>query len=399
MSGPIYLDYAATTPVDPKVAEAMTACLTMDGTFANPASRSHFYGWQAEEKVEMARRQVANLLHCDPREVVWTSGATESNNLALKGIFAAAASIETSSINTSPVNRVVRYSGHLITSVVEHKAVIDPAKWLESHGVEVTWLVPSAEGIVTAQQVSDALRDNTRLVSLMQVNNEVGSINPIAEIGQLCRENNVLLHVDAAQAAGKIEVNVEALQADLLSLSAHKFYGPKGVGALYVRRQIQKQLEPIIHGGGHERGMRSGTLPTHQLVGMGAAAELALAGLDDETQRIAGLRDRLWQGIADLPNVKRNGPVERVTPNHLNVCFAGVDGETLLLSLRELAVSSGSACTSASMEPSYVLRAMGLSDSDAHGSVRFSLGRYTSAEDVERAIEHIRKTVSQLQAA
>lgn len=399
MSGPIYLDYAATTPVDPKVAEAMTACLTMDGTFANPASRSHFYGWQAEEKVEMARRQVANLLHCDPREVVWTSGATESNNLALKGIFAAAASIETSSINTSPVNRVVRYSGHLITSVVEHKAVIDPAKWLESRGVEVTWLVPSAEGIVTAQQVSDALRDNTRLVSLMQVNNEVGSINPIAEIGQLCRENNVLLHVDAAQAAGKIEVNVEALQADLLSLSAHKFYGPKGVGALYVRRQIQKQLEPIIHGGGHERGMRSGTLPTHQLVGMGAAAELALAGLDDETQRIAGLRDRLWQGIADLPNVKRNGPVERVTPNHLNVCFAGVDGETLLLSLRELAVSSGSACTSASMEPSYVLRAMGLSDSDAHGSVRFSLGRYTSAEDVERAIEHIRKTVSQLQAA
>ena len=390
MAGPIYLDYAATTPVDPKVAKAMMGCLTMDGVFANPASRSHFFGWQAEEQVELARRKVAELLHCDPREVVWTSGATESNNLALKGVFENLAEQDVGA---------VRYSGHLITSSIEHKAVVDPAKWLAARGVEVTWLEPNKDGVVSQQQVKNALREDTKLVSLMHVNNEVGSLNPIEAIGQLCRERNVLLHVDAAQAAGKIDINVEALQADLLSLSAHKFYGPKGVGALYVRRRVQAQLQPLIHGGGHERGMRSGTLPTHQLVGMGVAAELALAGLDGEIQAIASLRDQLWNGIADLPRVKRNGSLEEVSPIHLNVCFAGVDGETLLLSLRELAVSSGSACTSASMEPSYVLKAMGLSDADAHSSIRLSLGRYTSAADVERAIAHIRKTVGQLQAA
>lgn len=390
MAGPIYLDYAATTPVDPVVAEAMSACLTMDGVFANPASRSHFFGWQAEEQVELARRKVAELLHCDPREVVWTSGATESNNLAIKGVFEGAATIAGGNVS---------YSGHLITSVIEHKAVVDPAKWLQARGVDVTWLTPNSEGVISAEQVKGALREDTRLVSLMQVNNEVGSVNPIAEIGRLCREADVLLHVDAAQAAGKVDIDVSSLSVDMMSLSAHKFYGPKGVGALYVRRSVQSQLEPVIHGGGHERGMRSGTLPTHQLVGMGAAAQLALAGLDGEIRCVAQLRDQLWNGIADLPGVKRNGSVEALSPIHLNVCFAGVDGETLMLSLRELAVSSGSACTSASMEPSYVLKAMGLSDSDAHSSIRLSLGRYTQQEDVTRAIAHIRQTVSGLQAS
>ena len=382
MQLPVYLDYAATTPVDLRVAEAMARCLTSDGIFANPASRSHIYGWQAEEQVEAARRDVADMLSCDAREIVWTSGATESNNLALKGIFESAA-----------------YAGHVITSVVEHKAVIDPVKWLEAQGVAVTWLEPDSEGLLSVEQVRQALREDTRLVSLMQVNNELGTVNPIAEIGQLCRDNKVLLHVDAAQAVGKLRVNVAQLQADLISLSAHKFYGPKGVGALYVKRSVQHQLSPQIHGGGHERGMRSGTLATHQLVGMGTAARLVGELLDSEMVDIAALRDRLWQGIADLPGVKRNGCAAQSSPGHLNVCFCGVDGETLLLSLRELAVSSGSACTSASMEPSYVLKAMGLSDADAHSSIRFSLGRFTSEADVEKAILHIRTIYTQLQKA
>jgi len=390
MVGPIYLDYAATTPVDTRVAEAMAGCLTMDGVFANPASRSHFFGWQAEEQVELARRKVAELLHCDPREVVWTSGATESNNLAIKGVFESAAVIG---------EGCIRYSGHLITSTIEHKAVLDPVEWLQARGVEVTWLTPNADGVIAVGQVEAALREDTRLVSLMQVNNEVGSINPIAEIGRLCGERGVLVHVDAAQAAGKVDINVSTLAADMMSLSAHKFYGPKGVGALYVKRTVQSRLEPVIHGGGHERGMRSGTLPTHQIVGMGVAAELALEGLDGEVRQVQQLRDQLWCGIADLPGVRRNSVVEAVSPIHLNVCFSGVDGETLMLSLRELAISSGSACTSASMEPSYVLKAMGLSDSDAHSSIRFSLGRFTQKEDVERAIVHIRKIVSGLQTA
>ncbi|MCW8196369.1 aminotransferase class V-fold PLP-dependent enzyme [Proteobacteria bacterium 005FR1] len=381
-SKPIYLDYAATTPMDSRVADAMTACLTLEGTFANPASRSHVYGWQAEEKVELARRQVADLLGCDPREVVWTSGATESNNLALKGVFEAAG-----------------FGGHLITSVIEHKAVIDPARWLESRGVAVSWLKPDAGGVISAAQVKEALRPETRLVSLMMVNNETGVINPIAEISEACRGAGVLLHVDAAQAAGKLDLNVDSLGVDLLSLSAHKFYGPKGIGALYVRRAIQREIAPQIHGGGHERGLRSGTLPTHQIVGMGEAARLALENRAEESERIAGLRDSLWAGIADLPGVKRNGSAEQVSPAHLNVCFSGLEGEMLLLSLREIAVSTGSACTSASMEPSYVLKAMGVKDEDALSSLRISLGRFTTASDVERAVESIRRTVAQLQAA
>jgi len=382
MIKPIYLDYAATSPLVPRVATAMSECLTMETVFANPASRSHIYGWQAEEKVEAARSDVAELLHCDPREVVWTSGATESNNLALKGVF-----------------EKLDFTGHLITSVIEHKAVIDPAKWLESKGVEVTWLQPDLDGVITCEQVANALRDDTRLVSLMLVNNEVGTINPIADIGELCQQRGVIFHVDAAQAAGKLSVDVDALHVDLMSLSAHKFYGPKGIGALYVRREKQLQLAPQIHGGGHERGLRSGTLATHQIVGMGTAASIAAKEWETEAASIAALRDKLWAGIADIPGVSRNGDPQAVSPGHLNVCFSGVDGESLLLSLRELAVSTGSACTSASMEPSYVLRAMGLNDDDAHSSIRMSLGRFTTSADVERTIEHIRQTVAQIQAA
>lgn len=379
MKGPVYLDYAATTPVDPRVAEAMAACLTLEGTFANPASRSHIYGWQAEEKVELARRQLADLLNADPREIVWTSGATESNNLALKGVFEA-----------------LDFRGHLITSVTEHKAVLDPAKWLAARGVEVTWLTPDASGVISLAQVQQALRPDTRLVSLMHVNNETGAVNPLAAIGELCRARDVLLHVDAAQSVGKLAVDVGALQADLLSLSGHKFYGPKGVGALYVRRAVASRVRAQMLGGGHERGLRSGTLPTHQLVGLGLAAELCRLAGEAERARIGQLRDALWAGIAELPNVRRNGEPPAVSPNHLNVCFGGLDGESLLLSLRDIAVSSGSACTSASLEPSYVLKAMGLSDADAHSSVRISLGRFTTEADVERAVAHIRQVVQSL---
>ena len=379
MNLPVYLDYAATTPVDPRVAEAMMRCLTMDGIFANPASRSHIFGWQAEEQVELARRHVAELLRADPREVIWTSGATESNNLALKGVFEA-----------------LDYSGHLITSAVEHKAVLDPAKWLEKRGVSVTFLVPGKDGRVTAEQVAEAMRPDTRLVSVMHINNETGVINPVAEIGALCRAANVLFHVDAAQSAGKIALDVSALQVDMLSLSAHKFYGPKGVGVLYVRRAIAEHVSPQIHGGGHERGLRSGTLATHQLAGIGEAARLCLEQQVDDAKRTAQLRDELWRGIADLPGIARNGSTQHVSPIHLNINFANVDGETLLLSLRDIAVSSGSACTSASMEPSYVLKAMGLTDEQAHSSVRISLGRFTTADDVKRAVAHIKNVVSSL---
>jgi cysteine desulfurase len=382
MKQAIYLDYAATTPVDPRVADVMGQCLTLDGVFANPASRSHVFGWQAEEKVETARGQVAELLNCDPREIVWTSGATEANNLAIKGLF-----------------ENLDHHGHLITSMIEHKAVIDPSRWLESKGVSVTWLGPDADGVISVDKVAKALRSDTRLVSLMLVNNEIGSINPISEIGALCKENGVLLHVDAAQAAGKMPIDLKVLAVDLLSLSAHKFYGPKGVGALYVRRNAQHQLKPLIHGGGHERGLRSGTLPTHQLVGMGEAAKIAGENLQAEAQRVKQLRNKLWQGIQNLPSVRRNGSDRHVSAGHLNICLPGIDNETLLLSLRDLAVSSGSACTSASLEPSYVLKAIGLSDEDALASLRISLGRFTSDDDIDRAIAHIRATVSQLQAA
>ena len=382
MKSAIYLDYAATTPVDPSVAEAMSACLTQKGVFGNAASRSHFYGWQAEEKVETARGQVADLLRCDPREIVWTSGATEANNLALKGVFEAG-----------------NFTGHFITSIIEHKAVIDPAKWLHSRGVDVTWLEPDSDGIIAAEKVASALRPDTKLVSLMMVNNEIGTINPIADIGQLCREQKTLLHVDGAQAVGKVPVDLQTLPVDLFSVSAHKFYGPKGIGALYVSRTSQPLVKPQIHGGGHERGLRSGTLATHQIVGMGEAARLAQLILPEESKHIGALRDKLWQGISDLPNIRRNGSGSQVSPGHLNICIAGIDNETLMLSLRELAVSSGSACTSASLEPSYVLKGIGLSDEDALASLRISLGRFTTDAQIDHAITHIRATVTQLRAA
>lgn len=386
MRKPVYLDYAATTPVAPEVAARMVQCLTLDGVFANPASRSHIYGWQAEELVEEARAQVAGLINADPREIVWTSGATEANNLALKGVA------ETYRSNHST-------GGHIIVSAIEHKAVLDPVSWLEAQGFRVTRLQPTSEGIITVDALASALQADTFLVSIMQVNNELGCINDIKGLGEICKVHRILLHCDAAQSAGKIPVDVKALGVDLLSLSAHKFYGPKGVGALYVRRTGEVKVAAQIHGGGHERGMRSGTLPTHQLVGIGEAAKLAAEHLVADAERIRSLRDRLWQGIADLPGVKRNGSSIECVNGILNLTFGNADGEMLLLSLRDLAISSGSACNSASMSPSYVLKAIGLSDEAAQASLRFSIGRYTTADEIEYAIEHLRGVIAKLHKA
>lgn len=381
---PIYLDYAATTPVAPEVAEAMMACLTLTGNFANPASRSHVYGWQAEEAVEEARGEVAALIHADPREVVWTSGATEANNLALKGAAAR-------------YREAQAQGGHIVISAIEHKAVLDPAHWLEQQGFQVTRLQPDQYGRVASAELQGALRDDTFLVSIMHVNNELGTINDIAELGAICRAHGCLFHVDAAQSAGRLTLDMQQQPVDLLSLSAHKMYGPKGVGALFIRRDPAVKVTAQIHGGGHERGYRSGTLATHQCVGMGKAASLAAARLAEEPAQIARLRDQLWEGIADLPGVRLNGHPEARACGHLNVAFAGCDGEMLLLSLRDVAVSTGSACNSASLAPSYVLKAIGLADDLAHASVRFSLGRYTTAEEVTYAVAHIRQVIQQLQ--
>jgi len=384
---PIYFDYAATTPVDPRVAEKMLACLTFDGNFANPASRSHVYGWRAEEAVEGARRQVADLIHADPREIVWTSGATESNNLALKGA-------------AEHYRRHVQPSGgHIVTSRIEHKAVLDVCAWLERQGFAVTYLQPDAGGIIAPALVGAALRPDTLLVSIMHANNEIGTLNDIGAIGALCRARGILLHVDAAQSAGKIPIDLETLPVDLLSISAHKLYGPKGIGALYVRRRPRAQIEAQIHGGGHERGMRSGTLPTHQIVGMGEACRIAQQEMTVEAQRILDLRQRFWAGIRDLEGVALNGHPEQRLPGNLNVSFAGVDGEALLLALKDLAVSTGSACTSASLEPSYVLTALGQSADLAHSALRFSFGRFTTAEEIDHALELIRRTLVHLRAA
>jgi len=364
----------------------MVQCLSLDGTFANPASRSHLYGWQAEELVEEARAQVAGLINADSREIVWTSGATEANNLALKG------AAETYRISHST-------GGHIVVSAVEHKAVLDPVGWLETQGFRVTRLQPTVEGIITAEALIAALQADTFLVSIMQVNNELGCINDLKKLGEVCTAHSILLHCDAAQSAGKIPVDVKALGVDLLSLSAHKFYGPKGVGALYVRRAGEVKIAAQIHGGGHERGMRSGTLPTHQLVGIGEAAKLAAEHLVADSERITLLRDRLWQGIADLPGIKRNGSSIDCVSGILNLSFGNADGEMLLLSLRDLAISSGSACNSASMSPSYVLKAIGLDDEAAQASLRFSIGRYTTADEIEYAIEHLRGVIAKLHKA
>ena len=375
----VYLDYAATTPVDPRVAQKMSGCLLADGDFGNPASTSHGYGWNAAELVEEARAQVAALIGADARAIVWTSGATEADNLALKGLLEAA------------------QGGHLVTTRYEHKAVLDTAAYLETRGVDVTYVDPDGDGVVTAEAIARALREDTALVSVMHANNEIGTVNDIAAIGRLCRERGVALHVDAAQSAGKLPLNVERDRVDLASLSAHKMYGPKGVGALYVRREPPLRIAAQMHGGGHERGMRSGTLATHQIVGMGEACRLAAATLDAEGRRIARLRDRLWARVKQVQGARLNGSFERRLPGMLNVGFAGVDGETLLMALDDVAVSTGSACTSATVEPSYVLRAIGVADALASSSLRFSIGRFTTEEEVDYAAGRVVSVVNALQ--
>ncbi len=379
---PVYLDYAATTPVDPRVADLMSRHLTLDGNFGNPASRSHAYGWQAEAAVERARKQVADLIGCDPREVVWTSGATESDNLAIKG--AAQANCER--------------GRHIITSATEHKAVLDTCQWLEERqGFEVTRLMPNGQGLVTVDQVADAIRPDTILITLMHVNNETGVCTDIDAIGRLARKSGVLFHVDAAQSVGKLEIDLDSLAIDLMSFSGHKLYGPKGIGALYVRRSPEVRIEAQMHGGGHERGMRSGTLATHQIAGMGEAFRIAGEELGREKDRLERLRDRLVQGLTALEGVSLNGAGASRVSGIANFSFAGVEGESLMLGLRELAVSSGSACSSASLEPSYVLKAMGLDDEQAHSSLRFSIGRFTTEAEVDFAIEQVGHVLPRLQ--
>lgn len=379
----LYFDYAATTPVDAEVVDAMMGFLGADTAFGNPASTAHIYGWQAAEAVDTARQQIADLLQADIREVIFTSGATESNNLAIKGVAEAYQS----------------QGKHLITVATEHKSVLDCYAYLESQGFKVTYLKPNTEGLISTEQLAQAITDETILFSLMHINNETGVVHDLAAFGEVTRANNVLFHVDAAQSAGKLEIDCKAMKIDLLSISGHKLYAPKGIGALYVSKQPKAELAAQIHGGGHERGMRSGTLATHQIVALGKACEKAQTLMAKEQQRIAMLRDQLWQGIAHLPDVRRNGSTENVSANHLNVCFSGIDGETLLLSLRQLALSSGSACNSESLKPSYVLTAMGLSDADADSSLRFSLGRYTTGAEVEQAIEHICTIYQRLKVA
>lgn len=380
MKLPIYFDYSATCPVDPRVAEKMVQFMTMDGTFGNPASRSHRFGWQAEEAVDHAREQIADILNADPREIVFTSGATESDNLAIKGV----------------AHFYAKQGKHIITCKTEHKAVLDPCRQLEREGYEVTYLEPESNGLIDLEKFKAALREDTVLVSIMHVNNEIGVIQDIAAIGELCRANKTVFHVDAAQSAGKLPIDTQALKVDLISLSAHKIYGPKGIGALYVRRKPRIRLEAQMHGGGHERGFRSGTLPTHQIVGMGEACAVAKQDMQKDYDHALTLRNRLLDGIKDMEAVTINGDLEQRLPNNLNVSFAFVEGESLLMALKDLAVSSGSACTSASLEPSYVLRALGLDDELAHSSVRFSFGRFTTEEEIDYAVKQIRVAVDKL---
>ncbi|EOX4189222.1 aminotransferase NifS, class V [Vibrio cholerae] len=382
MKLPIYLDYSATCPVDPRVAEKMVQYMTMDGTFGNPASRSHRYGWQAEEAVDTAREQIAALLNADPREIVFTSGATESDNLAIKGV----------------AHFYNKQGKHIITSKTEHKAVLDTMRQLEREGFEVTYLDPESNGLIDLAKLEAAMRDDTILVSIMHVNNEIGVVQDIAAIGELCRSRKVVFHIDAAQSAGKVAMDVQEMKVDLISLSAHKAYGPKGIGALYVRRKPRIRLEAQMHGGGHERGFRSGTLPTHQIVGMGEAFRIAKEELQQDYDHALKLRNRLLDGIKDMEAVTINGDLDQRVPHNLNVSFAFVEGESLLMALKDLAVSSGSACTSASLEPSYVLRALGLNDELAHSSIRFSFGRFTTEAEIDYAIELIRVAVDKLRA-
>jgi len=378
LKAPIYLDYSATTPVDPRVADKMIPWLVE--RFGNPASRSHAYGWDAEEAVENARAEVAKLVNCDPKEIVWTSGATESDNLALKG---AAHFYKTK-------------GKHLVTMKTEHKAVLDTMRELEREGFEVTYLDPEPNGLVDLAKLKAALRPDTIVVSVMLVNNEIGVIQPVAEIGEICRAKGIVFHVDAAQATGKVAIDLGALKVDLMSFSAHKTYGPKGIGALYVRRKPRVRIEAQLHGGGHERGLRSGTLPTHQIVGMGEAFRIARVEMATENERIRMLRDKLLSGIRGMEEVYVNGDLEHRVPHNLNVSFNFVEGESLIMGMKELAVSSGSACTSASLEPSYVLRALGRNDELAHSSIRFTLGRFTTPEDIDFAVKLIQERIGKL---
>ena len=375
---PIYLDYSATTPVDPRVAEKMIPYLVEK--FGNPASRSHSFGWEAEAAVEAARDQVAALINADPKEIIWTSGATESDNLAIKGA-------------------AYFYAGkgkHLITVKTEHKAVLDTCRELERQGIEVTYLDVQENGLIDLETFKAAIRPDTILVSVMFVNNEIGVVQPVAEIGEICREKGIIFHVDAAQATGKVEIDLATLKVDLMSFSAHKTYGPKGIGALYVRRKPRVRLEAQMHGGGHERGFRSGTLPTHQIVGMGEAFRIAREDMSEENRRIGALRDRLLKGLSEIEAVYVNGDLEQRVPHNLNISFAYVEGESMLMAVKDLAVSSGSACTSASLEPSYVLRALGRDDELAHSSIRFTIGRFTTEEEIDYVVQLMRAKIGKL---
>jgi cysteine desulfurase len=380
MKKPIYLDYSATTPVDPRVADKMCQYLTLDGEFGNPASRSHQFGWHAEEAVEEARANVAALIGADPKEIVWTSGATESDNLAIKGV----------------ASFYGKKGKHIVTCKTEHKAVLDTCRQLEREGFEVTYLDPEPNGLLDLGKLRAAIRPDTILVSVMHVNNEIGVIQDLAAIGKITRERGVLFHSDAAQSTGKVPIDVNAMNVDLLSMSAHKTYGPKGVGALYVRRKPRVRLEAQMHGGGHERGMRSGTLATHQCVGMGEAFRLAREEMATENERIRALRNRLLNTLKDMPEVYVNGDLEHRVAHNLNMSFNFVEGESLIMALKDIAVSSGSACTSASLEPSYVLRALGRNDELAHSSIRFTIGRFTTQEEIDYAAALVREKVMKL---
>ena len=380
MKLPIYLDYAATCPADERVAQKMMEYMTYGGIFGNPASRSHRFGWQAEEAVDIARNQVADLIGADSREIVFTSGATESDNLAIKGV----------------AHFYQTKGKHIITCKTEHKAVLDTCRQLEREGFEVTYLDPEADGLIDLAKLEAAMRDDTILVSIMHVNNEIGVIQDIEKIGELCRAKKVLFHTDATQSVGKVEIDLSKLKVDLMSFSGHKLYGPKGIGGLYVRRKPRVRIEAMMHGGGHERGMRSGTLPVHQIVGMGEAYRICKEEMATEMPRIKALRDRLYNGFKDMEAVHVNGSLEHRVDSNLNISFNFVEGESLMMALSDIAVSSGSACTSASLEPSYVLRALGLNDELAHSSIRFSIGRYTTEEEVDYTIELVKKAVNKL---
>jgi len=377
---PIYLDYSATTPIDERVAAKMADYLTIEGQFGNPASRSHEFGWKAEQAVDLARQQVADLIHADPREIVWTSGATESDNLAIKGA----------------AHFYRKKGNHILTVKTEHKAVLDTCRQLEREGFEVTYLDPEDNGLIDIEKLKAATTDDTILISVMHVNNEIGVIQDIAAIGEFTRDKKIIFHVDAAQSAGKVEIDMETLKVDLMSFSAHKIYGPKGIGALYVRRKPRVRLEAQMHGGGHERGLRSGTLATHQIVGMGEAFRIAGEEMASENDRIRMLRDRLYNGLKDAEEVYVNGDYDHRIAGNINISFNFVEGESLIMALRDLAVSSGSACTSASLEPSYVLRALGRNDELAHSSIRFGIGRFTTVEEIDYTIDVVKKAVDKL---